>query len=371
MNAYRRCAVVVLVLSLLVACTARAAVTEEDFGKTADGVAVRAFTLTNKNGGEVRVMTYGACLMSLKMPDRDGKLDDVVLGYDQLEDYLTVSRFFGMVVGRYANRIGGAHFVLNGVEYKLAPNDRGNTLHGGRRGFDKVVWTGSKIDDQTVELVYLSKDGEEGFPGNLTARVRYTLTDANELKLDYSATTDKDTVVNLSNHSFFNLAGQGKGDVLGHELMIDADSMTASDPRLIPTGQLVPVADTPFDFRQPHKIGERIKADDERIRSTRGYDQNFVLNKKDGLRLAASVYEPSSGRVMEVLTTQPAVQLYTGNGLDGRVKGKGGNAYPQYGGMCLETQHYPDSPNHPEFPTTTLKAGETFQSTTVYKFSTK
>ncbi len=358
-----------LLLGIFSTHAVRAEVADTEFGSTRDGTVVHLFTLTNASGAEARIMSYGAAIVSLKMPDRDGKLADIVLGYDQLSGYLRNSPFFGAVVGRYGNRIGGAQFTLDGKVYKLTNNDRGNTLHGGRRGFDKVVWTGAKINAQTVEFTYLSKDGEEGFPGNLTAHARYSLSDTNELKIDYSATTDKNTVVNLTNHSYFNLAGQGNGDNSNHELMIDADHYTPGTMGMIPTGQIVPVEGTPFDFRQPHKIGERINADNEQLRFGKGYDENFVLNKKDGLRLAATVYEPTSGRVLELFTTEPGLQFYSGNGLDGTITGKGGKVYVRRGAFCLEPQHFPDSPNKPDFPSTELKAGEKYQSTSVYKFN--
>jgi aldose 1-epimerase len=354
---------------LSVATVASAAVVQEEFGKTGDGAAVDLFTLTNKSGASAKVITLGATLASLNMPDRDGKLDDVVLGQDTLDGYLHHNRFFGCVVGRYGNRIGGAKFTLNGVEYKLTANERDNILHGGRKGFDKVVWSGKKIDDQSVELTYLSKDGEEGFPGNLTAVVCYTLTDDNELRIDYKATTDKDTVVNLTNHTYFNLGGRAAPNILGHELKIDADQYTLTNASLIPTGQMASVEGTPFDFRTPHTIGERIEADNAQMKGARGYDLNFVLNPRDGLRLAATVYEPTSGRVMEVWTTQPGMQFYSGNGLDGSITGKGGKSYIRYGGFCLETQHFPDSPNQPNFPSTVLKAGDVYQTTTAFRFS--
>jgi aldose 1-epimerase len=346
-------------------------VTSEDFGKMADGAAVSLFTITNQSGAAARIMTYGATVVSLAMPDRDGKLADVVLGYDRLDGYLRNSPFFGAIVGRFANRIGGAQFSLEGVEYHLAANDGANTLHGGWRGFDKVLWNGARVDDRTIEFTYLSKDGEEGFPGNLTVRVRYSLNDADELKIEYSATTDKPTVVNLASHCYFNLAGQGAPDILSHQLMIDADQYTPVNSELIPTGEIEPVVNTPFDFTTPRAIGERINADDEQLRFAGGYDQNWVLTKKDGLRLAASVYEPTSGRVMEVWTTQPGLQFYSGNGLNGRITGKGGQVYLHRSAFCLESQHFPDSPNEAAFPSTELKPGETYQSTTIYKFGAR
>jgi aldose 1-epimerase len=347
-------------------------ITKASFGQTADGAPVDIYTLRNAAGMEVAVTTYGGRIVSLKAPGRDGKFADVVLGFDNLEGYLGVHPYFGAIVGRYGNRIAKGQFKLGGKTYKLAVNDGANSLHGGLKGFDKVVWTGREVPggDPSVELTYLSKDGEEGYPGNLTQKVTYTLTAANELRLDYSATTDKDTVLNVTNHSYFNLAGQGHGDILGHVLQLNASKLTPTDAGLIPTGELKSVEGTPFDFRQPTVIGARIGADDEQIKRGGGYDHNFIVDGEPGtLRLAARVTEPTSGRVLEVSTTEPGVQFYTGNFLDGKVQGKGGVAYARRTGFCLETQHFPDSPNHPAFPTTTLKPGAEYKSTTVFKFS--
>ena len=347
-------------------------ITKAPFGKTADGAPVDIYTLKNAAGMEVAITTYGGRIVSLKAAGRDGKFADVVLGFDNLEGYLGVHPYFGALVGRYGNRIAKGQFKLDGKQYKLAVNDGANSLHGGLKGFDKVVWTGREVPggDPSLELTYLSKDGEEGYPGNLTVKVTYTLTAANELRLDYSATTDKDTVLNVTNHSYFNLAGQGHGDILSHVLQLNAAKMTPVDAGLIPTGELKSVEGTPFDFRQPTVIGARIGADDEQIKRGGGYDHNFVVDGEPGtLRLAARVTEPTSGRVLEVSTTEPGVQFYTGNFLDGTVKGKGGVAYAKRTGFCLETQHFPDSPNHPAFPTTTLKPGAEYKSTTVFKFS--
>jgi aldose 1-epimerase len=296
-------------------------------------------------------------------------LADIVLGFDNFAGYQRNNPFFGATAGRYANRIGGAAFTLDGVQYKITANDRGNTLHGGRRGFDKVVWTEAPVDDQTVEFTYLSKDGEEGFPGNLTAHVRYSLSDANELKIEYSATTDKNTVVNLTNHSYFNLAGAGNGDVLKQELTIFASRYTLVTAQAIPTGAIVDVAGTPFDFRQAHAIGERIGADDEQLRFGNGYDENFVLDQTDGLHPAAIAYDPTSGRELEISTTQPGLQFYSANGLDGRITGKEGKTYPRHGAFCLEPQHFPDSINQPNFPSTVLRPGEVWRHTIVYRIS--
>ncbi len=322
---------------------------------------------------EVAITNFGAIVVALKAPGRGGQFADVVLGFDSLDGYLKEHPYFGAIIGRYGNRIAKGRFKLNGVEYKLATNNGENHLHGGIKGFDKVVWAARDVSTPqapALELRYTSKDGEEGYPGNLDVTVIYTLTEGNELRIDYSATTDKDTVVNLTNHSYFNLAGEGNGDILGHEMMINADAFTPVDAGLIPTGELKKVEGTPFDFRKPAAIGARINADDPQIRYGKGYDHNFVLNRKGGgLELAARVAEPKSGRVMEVLTTEPGIQFYSGNFLDGSVKGKGGKAYQHRYGFCLETQHFPDSPNKPNFPSTVLKPGGKYQTTTVYRFS--
>jgi len=318
-------------------------------------------------------MNYGGIILSIRVPDRKGTLADVVLGHETSEGYIPNPPFLGAVVGRYANRIANGKFTLDGKTYSLPQNDGPNTLHGGVKGFDKVTWEGEPLKGKNaVAFTYLSKDGEEGFPGNLKVKVTYTLTDSNELVVDYEATTDKATVINLSQHSYFNLAGEGNGDILNHEVMINADRFTPVDRTLIPTGELRPVKGTPFDFTTSTKIGAHIDDNYEQLTLGHGYDHNWILNRKgDGLELAARVYEPTSGRVLEVLTDQPAVQFYTGNFLDGRVTGKQGHVYKRRYGLCLETQHYPDSPNHPDFPSTILKPGETFRSKTVFKFSAK
>jgi aldose 1-epimerase len=345
---------------------------KEAFGKMADGRAVDIYTLTNRNGVEVRITNYGAAVVSLRVPDRAGKLEDVVLGYDSLDGYLANGPYIGVVVGRYANRIAKGRFSLNGVEYKLAVNNGENHLHGGIVGFDKVLWNASQtktMNGAALRLSYVSADGDEGYPGKLSASVVYTLTNLNELKVDYSATTSKDTVVNLTQHSYFNLAGQGNGDILDHHLMINADRFTPTDAGSIPTGEIRKVQGTPFDFTSPMRIGERINNSDEQLGFGKGYDHNFVLNGKSGtLRRAAWASDTASGRVMEVWTTEPGVQLYTGNFLDGKI-GKDGKAYNARYGFCLETQHFPDSPNQPKFPTTVLRRGATFRSSTVFKFS--
>jgi len=346
-------------------------ITKAPFGQLADGTAVEIYTLTNKAGLEARITTYGAILVSLEVPDRNGVLADVNLGFDTLDGYLGTHPYFGAIIGRYGNRIAKARFTLDGVEYRLAANNNGNTLHGGIKGFDKVVWTAEPVESGRgpgLKLTYLSKDMEEGYPGNLAVTVVYTLTDANELEIRYEATTDKKTVLNLTNHAYWNLKGEGRGDILGHLLQIEADRYTAVDSpvNLIPTGEILAVAGTPFDFASPHAVGERI------ARVEGGYDHDFVLRSGGGtLTLAARVEEPESGRVMEVWTDQPGIQLYTGNFLDGTVVGKGGKAYQKHFAFCLETQHFPDSPNHPNFPSTVLEPGQTYRTTTVHKFFAK
>ncbi len=346
--------------------------THQPWGQTPQGQPVEIYTLTNARGMEARIITYGGILVSLRVPDLRGKFADVVAGFDSLDGYVgqPPPPFFGALIGRYANRIGNAAFTLDGVQYTLDKNDGPNSLHGGFHGFDKKVWTAKPIGNNSLQLTYLSKNGEEGYPGNLSVTVIYTLTKNNELRIDYSATTDKDTVLNLTNHSYFNLAGQGVGDILGHLVTINADRYTPVDKTLIPTGEVAPVAGTPFDFRTPHTIGERIGVNDEQLTYGRGYDHNFVLNRKGtSLELAARVVEPQSGRVLEVLTTQPGLQFYTGNQLDGSIHGKGGAVYRQHAAFCMETQHFPDSPNHPKFPTTELKPGQRYHEITVFKFS--
>ena len=355
---------------------AKSTMKKQPFGKTSDGRDVELYTLTNKKGMEVAITNFGGIIVALKAPDRNGKFDDVVLGYDSLDGYLTNKAFFGALIGRYGNRIAHGKFPLNGANYTLPKNDGDNTLHGGPDGFNKRLWTAKDVSGakgQALELTYMSKDGEEGFPGNLTVKVVYTLTAQNELTITYSATTDKETVVNLTNHSYFNLAGQGTGDILGHQLMIRGDHITAVDDTLIPTGELRPVKDTPFDFTHATAIGARINQDDPQIKVGKGYDHNWVLNAHGPHSpvLAAEAYEPNSGRVLQVLTVEPGVQFYSGNFLDGTITGKGGKVYKYRYGFCLETQHFPDSPNHPKFPSTTLKPGHTYSTTTVFKFSAR
>jgi aldose 1-epimerase len=347
---------------------------KKSFGKTPDGQPVDLFVLTNKNGAEASITNYGGAVVSIKVPDRNGRLADVVLGYDTVDGYVNDKSYFGALVGRYGNRIAHAQFVLDGKTYTLAKNNGDNSLHGGIKGFNKAVWTAKTFsgkDGQSLELSYLSKDGEEGFPGNLKVTVTYTWTDANALMIEYAATTDKKTVVNLTNHSYFNLAGQGNGDILGHLLTIEADRFTPVDSGLIPAGELREVAGTPFDFRKATAIGARIDQDDEQLKLGGGYDHNFVLCRPagSGESLGARVVEPASGRVLEVWTIEPGVQFYTGNFLDGKSPGKGGATYPKRSAFCLETQHFPDSPNQPKFPPVVLNPGERYHTITTYKFS--
>ena len=348
-------------------------VRRESFGTTPGGESVSLYPLAGAGGADARIMTYGGIVVSLKTPDRNGRSGDVVLGYDTLDDYVRDNPYFGALVGRYANRIAGGRFSLGGVEYKLARNNNGNHLHGGLKGFDKVVWaaTESKAGGGPgLKLTYFSADGEEGYPGNLSIEVFYALTASNELRIEYRATCDRETIVNLTSHSYFNLAGGG--DILNHELTLNAEEFTPVDETLIPTGERRKVAGTPMDFTAPAAIGSRIGEADEQLQFAGGYDHNWVLNKPDGaFGLAARVYEPATGRVMEVHTTEPGVQFYSGNFLDGSNVGKGGTAYQKRSGFCLETQHFPDSPNKPQFPTTVLKPGQEYTQRTVYAFSTR
>jgi aldose 1-epimerase len=374
MKLQRRIAFALLLLILCVAFAAAQTVTKESYGKTAAGENVDLYTLRNSKGVEAKITNYGGIVVSLKVPDRNGKFDDVVLGFNDLDSYLTKNDpYMGALIGRYGNRIAKGRFTLNGVEYKLATNNGENHLHGGIKGFDKVVWTGREMKTTAgpaVVLTYLSKDGEEGYPGNLNVRVVYTLTNNNELKIDYSATTDKDTVTNLTHHSYFNLAGEGNGDILNHLVTINAARFVPTDAGSIPTGALKSVAGTPFDFLKATAIGARINQDDEQLKFGNGYDHTWVINGR-GMRLAATAYEATSGRVMQVWTTEPGVQFYTGNFLNGTLTGKSGKVYARRMGFCFESQHYPDSPNQPSFPTTTLKKGATYKSTTIYRFSSK
>ena len=340
------------------------------FGTTPDGRSVVLFTLVNAGGVEARIMSYGGALVSLRVPDRNGRLGDVTLGFDDLGGYLGAKGYLGALIGRYANRIGKARFSLGGVDYPLAANEGENHLHGGLIGFDKVIWDATPAGSKLL-LRHLSKDGDEGYPGNLSVEVGYTLRDDDALEIEYSVTTDRDTVVNLTNHAYFNLAGQGQGDILGHLATIDADEFVAIDAELIPTGAIRPVGGTPFDFTRETAIGARIDGDDEQLVNGLGYDHTWVIRGAAGqLRRAARIHEPKTGRVLEVLTTEPGLQFYTGNFLDG-IRGKGGAAYDRRSAFCLETQHYADSPNQPSFPTTTLRAGARYHSVTVYWFSTE
>lgn len=349
-------------------------ITTEAFGETRGGNAVEIYTLTNDGGAEARITTYGGTVVSLKMPDRSGNMGDVVLGFDSLAEYERYNDFFGALIGRYANRIAKGKFVLNGRTYDLAVNNGENHLHGGPKGFHRVVWSAAAsadADGAHLELTYLSRDGEEGYPGNLKVKVVYTLTDENELKIVYSATTDKDTIVNLTNHSYFNLAVPGS-TILNHQLTINADRFTPTDSGSIPTGELRNVRGTPFDFTQPTEIGARIDMADEQLKFGHGYDHNWVLNKTGNeLSQAAIVYEPMGGRVMELFTTEPGLQFYSGNFLDGSIYGKNGRQYPRHSGLCLEAQHFPDSPNQSKFPSTALTPGQHYTQTTIYKFSVR
>jgi aldose 1-epimerase len=343
------------------------------FGRTADDTVVDLITLRNASGLEMRVLTYGGTIMSLKTPDRNGQLGDIVLGFDTLEPYFDTSPYFGCLIGRYCNRIAKGLFTLDGTPYTLATNNDANHLHGGNRGWDKVVWKAETFNQEIgsgVKLTHVSPDGDEGYPGTVTADVTYTLTDDNRLVIDYHATTDKPTIINLTQHSYFNLAGTG--DILGHELTLHADRYTPVDPTLIPTGEIASVEGTPFDFRQPTGIGARIDQDDEQLKRGQGYDHNWVLTRSGGgLQPAARVVEPMTGRTLEIATTEPGIQFYSGNFLDGTITGKGGHIYAHRSGLCLETQHFPDSPNHPDFPSTVLRPGEDYRSQTVYTFGIK
>lgn len=348
----------------------KASLEKAPFGRTPDGAAVDLYTLRNAHGVTVKVMTYGCLITEVHTPDRNGKLGDIVLGFDSLDGYLKGHPYFGCVVGRYANRIAKGKFTLDGQTYTLATNNGPNALHGGLKGFDKVVWDARPVTVSggvAVKFTYISRDGEEGYPGTLQATVVYTLTDANELRMDYEATTDKATVINLTNHSYWNLAGGG--DIYGHLLTLAADRFTPVDDTLIPTGQITPVKGGPMDFTAAKPIGRDLK---QLTNDPQGYDHNFVLNSGGG-RLApcATVYEPGTGRVLEILTDQPGVQFYSGNFLDGTLTGKGSQVYRQHYALCLETQHFPDSPNQPAFPSTVLRPGQTYRTTTVHKFSTR
>ncbi len=351
-------------------------ITKHEFGKTSDGKTAEAYVLKNKNGVEVTLTDFGATLVSFKAPDRNGKLADIVLGYKSAAEYESGKAFFGGTIGRYGNRIAKGQFTLDGKVYHVPTNDGPNSLHGGTIGFNKRYFQAKDISTAgvpSVEFTYLSPDGEEGYPGNLKVKVVYSLNDQNELKISYTATTDKDTVLNLTNHSYFNLAGEGSGDILAHELMLKADKFTPVDATLIPTGELKPVKGTPFDFNKSTPIGARIDQDDQQLKYGKGYDHNWALTagKQAKPQLAAEAFEPKSGRVLQVLTMEPGVQFYSGNFLDGTVVGISGKAYGHRSGFCLETQHFPDSPNHANFPSTTLKPGQTYRTETIYKVSAR
>ncbi len=377
LNAQFATASIAVLLNLILAMNsfAKPQVSKGAFGKTSDGKPVEIYTLTNSRGSEAKVITYGGTVVSLKVPDKSGNLGDVVLGYDSIADYEKHTSYFGSLIGRYGNRIAKGKFKIGSNDYFLAKNNGENHLHGGPKGYDKVVWTGRAFADATganLELKYLSKDGEEGYPGNLSITVVYTLTEKNELKIVYSATTDKPTVVNLTHHSYFNLAGAGNGTILDHELMINANAFLPTDAGSIPTSDVRKVAGTPFDFTKPTAIGSRISARDQQVEFGKGYDHNWVLNKKGkALTLAATAYDKTSGREMKVWTTEPGLQFYSGNFLDGAIKGKSGQDYPYRSGFCLEAQHYPDSPNQPKFPSTLLRPGQRYSQTTVYAFSVR
>lgn len=346
----------------------------QSFGTLPDGREVKSYTLKNKNGVEMKVINYGGIITHLKTPDKNGALEDIVLGYDSLAGYLKSTPYFGALVGRYGNRIANGKFKVDGKEYTVAQNDGSQHLHGGVKGFDKVFWDiepYTSSEGEALKLTYLSKDMEEGYPGNLAVKVDYVLTDANELKISYEATTDKKTIVNLTQHTYFNLTG-AKRDILDHEVMIKSDKLVPVNKFLIPTGKLINVKGTAFDFNEPVKVGARIEDKNaEQLTLGKGYDHCWVLSSPDSMKMAATVYEPTTGRFIEVFTTEPGIQFYSGNFLDGSITGKGGITYSKRFGLCLETEHFPDSPNQAEFPTTLLAPGETYKTQTVYKFSAK
>ena len=364
-----------LAVLLFAGCSKGPKITKEAFGKMPNGKEVSIFTLVNASGNKVRVTNYGAKIVSIEVPDRNKKLGDVILGYDKLEQYLAGDKFYGSTVGRYANRIAKGRFTLDGVEYKLAINNAPNSLHGGPFGFHSVLWKAEEIKKDgypSLKLTYHSPDGEEGYPGNMDVAVIYTWTADNALKIEYEATSDKNTVCNLTNHAIFNLRGAGTGDILSHELMIAADAFTPVDSTLIPNGEIRPVIGTVMDFNTPTAIGKRINEKYEQLVKGLGYDHNYVLRNNNSItNLAASVYDPESGRVMEVYTTEPGLQFYSGNFLNGKDTGKGNTKYPFRTGFALEAQKFPDSPNQPTFPSTVLKKGDKYTQTTIYKFSTK
>ncbi len=349
-------------------------ITKEDFGLSADGVPVYLFTLNNDNGMQARITNYGGALQSLLTEDKNGRFEDVVLGYDSLKDYEADQFYIGGIIGRHANRIAGGKFILNGGFYRLPINNGPNHLHGGIKGFNKVVWDVGAIDEEKAQLTmhYLSGDGEEGYPGYLDVEVTFTLTEDNALGIDYLAVTDQPTVCNLTHHDYFNLSGNFRTNILDHLLWIHADRFTPLNENHIPTGEIVPVKNTPLDFTVPKVIGEHIETDDLQLKQGQGYDHNLCLNDYDGaLRWQASLHDPRSGRILRLYTSAPGVQLYSGNFLDGSARGKGGKYYAKHDGLCLETQHYPDAPNQPGFPSTVLNPGQVYQSTTVYEFAVK
>ncbi len=345
------------------------------FGKLPDGRDVHQYTLTNSAGMAVQIIDYGATITALRVPDRNGKLDDVVLGYDSVQGYIDGTAYFGAVVGRYGNRIAKGKFQLDGKEYQLTINDGENHLHGGKIGFNKVLWNAAPVAgsaEPALQLEYISRDGEEGYPGTVDLKVRYTLTDRNELRIDYEGTTDRPTILNPTQHSYFNLSGSFTNTILAHQLTIEADSITPVDKGLIPTGQIVSVANSPLDFRAPMPIGARINDANEQLSFGKGYDHNWVLRSGGGkIAKAAELYEPASGRLMTIFTDQPGLQFYSGNFLDGSAKGKGGISYQHRTGLCLETQAFPDTPNEPQFPSATLRPGQVYRHTTIYQFSTR
>jgi aldose 1-epimerase len=354
--------------------TASTQVVKDTFGTLPDGKIVYRFTLKNDNGVEMQVINYGGIITSLKTPDKNGSVEDIVLGYDSLSGYLKSSPYFGALIGRYGNRIAKGKFKIDGTEYTIAGNNNGQHLHGGLKGFDKVYWEIEPLESSegpALKLTYQSKDTEEGYPGNLNSEVVYTLTNDNELKIDYKATTDKKTIVNLTQHTYFNLTGNVKGDILNHELYLKADEFVPVDKVLIPTGKLEIVKNTPFDFTVATPIGKRIGDKHVQLTNGLGYDHCWVLSSKDSVKLAGSLFEPNSGRLVEVYTTEPGIQFYSGNFLDGTLTGKGGVVYKKHYGLCLETEHFPDSPNQASFPTTLLEPGQTYQTHTTYRFSAK
>jgi aldose 1-epimerase len=365
---------ILLLLSLPLVALAQqpTRVTQAPFGRLPDGTVIDGYTIRNPRGTTMHVMTYGATITALRTADRQGHFDDIVLGFDSVEGYLDDPPYFGAIVGRYANRIAKGRFTLNGHTYQLPINNGPNSLHGGTRGFDKVVWRATPFENDSsagLVLTHVSPDGDNGYPGRVEVRVTYTLTDSDELIVDYGATTSKATPINLSQHSYFNLSGDGTRDILDHVLELEASHYTPVDSTLIPTGELAPVEGTPFDFRTPTPIGERIEQANQQLQFGRGYDHNFVLDRSGApLSHAARVVEPTTGRMLDIYTDQPGVQFYSGNFLDGTIKGKGGKVYRHRYGFCLETQHYPDSPNHPNFPSTILRPGEKFVSRTVFRF---